>query len=242
MASPLNLSVSNAPLTAHLLEKVMENREPTLARGCLIEELVNLLGRAIITTHPKALPLLEGRLRQISCRNGLEPMGKSEQVFYNLSQHLVDRQGQLNEWCLNELHTIDFAETAEDKENFEALYVSFTFERVGKLLDTYCYVQAVEEILRMKSFAPLKLFLEKKVNPKQLRSLARELSKQDRFRGRKIVKNHFPPFETKAARLAFGPLKWKEYFGEIATDCPLPKDIEDILASPCPFWSGKRVD
>jgi len=42
--------------------------------------------------------------------------------------------------------------------------------------------------------------------------------------------------------IAFGKAKWQKYFGDIGTEPPLPKDIDQILKSPCPFWSGKRVE
>ena len=41
--------------------------------------------------------------------------------------------------------------------------------------------------------------------------------------------------------LAFGKQQWEDYFGDIGIEPPLPQDIHQILNSPCPFWSGKRV-
>ena len=41
--------------------------------------------------------------------------------------------------------------------------------------------------------------------------------------------------------IAFGKAKWAQYFGEIGQEPPLPPDIHQILSSPCPFWSGKKV-
>lgn len=42
--------------------------------------------------------------------------------------------------------------------------------------------------------------------------------------------------------IAFGKAKWEKYFGDIGTEPPLPKDIDQILKSPCPYWSGKKVE
>lgn len=42
--------------------------------------------------------------------------------------------------------------------------------------------------------------------------------------------------------IAFGPEKWSTYFGDVGQAPPLPKDIYEILKSPCPFWEGKRVE
>jgi NLR family CARD domain-containing protein 3 len=39
----------------------------------------------------------------------------------------------------------------------------------------------------------------------------------------------------------FGAQAWRRYFGEVGTEPPLPSDINQILSSPCPFWSGKSV-
>ncbi len=41
--------------------------------------------------------------------------------------------------------------------------------------------------------------------------------------------------------IAFGAEKWAEYFGDVGVEPPLPKDIDIILNSPCPYWNGKRV-
>ena len=42
---------------------------------------------------------------------------------------------------------------------------------------------------------------------------------------------------------AFGPGSWREHFGvqAVGTVPSLPSDIDQILDSPCPFWSDKRV-
>lgn len=42
-------------------------------------------------------------------------------------------------------------------------------------------------------------------------------------------------------QLRFGKEKWEEYFGDIGVEPPLPKDIEQILDSPCIFWPDKKV-
>lgn len=41
--------------------------------------------------------------------------------------------------------------------------------------------------------------------------------------------------------LAFGALKWQQYFGVQVTEPLLPADIETILAGPCPLFLGKKV-
>ena len=41
---------------------------------------------------------------------------------------------------------------------------------------------------------------------------------------------------------AFGKAKWATYFGDIGMEPPLPPNIHQILQSPCPFWSGKKVE
>ena len=41
---------------------------------------------------------------------------------------------------------------------------------------------------------------------------------------------------------AFGKAKWATYFGDIGVEPPLPPNIHQILQSPCPFWSGKKVE
>jgi V8-like Glu-specific endopeptidase len=41
--------------------------------------------------------------------------------------------------------------------------------------------------------------------------------------------------------MAFGKAQWAEYFGDCGAEPPLPPNINQILASPCPFWPEKKV-
>lgn len=41
--------------------------------------------------------------------------------------------------------------------------------------------------------------------------------------------------------MAFGALKWEQYFGIQVVEPPLPPDINDLLAGPCPIFPGKTV-
>ena len=41
--------------------------------------------------------------------------------------------------------------------------------------------------------------------------------------------------------IAFGAEKWNKYFGNVGVEPLLPPNIESILNSPCPFWSGKKI-
>ena len=41
--------------------------------------------------------------------------------------------------------------------------------------------------------------------------------------------------------IAFGKKQWQTYFGDVGEEPPLPKGIWEILKSPCPFFSGKKV-
>ncbi|MCB1115478.1 MAG: hypothetical protein KDK71_03315 [Chlamydiia bacterium] len=47
--------------------------------------------------------------------------------------------------------------------------------------------------------------------------------------------------KTVANQIAFGRAKWEKYFGDLEAEPPLPANIDEILNSPCPFWSGKKV-
>ena len=42
-------------------------------------------------------------------------------------------------------------------------------------------------------------------------------------------------------QMAFGALKWEQYFGLKVIEPPLPPGINDILAGTCPFFSDKKV-
>jgi hypothetical protein len=39
----------------------------------------------------------------------------------------------------------------------------------------------------------------------------------------------------------FGAEKWRQYFGEVGKEPPLPSDIDEILDGPCPFWPDRAV-
>lgn len=41
--------------------------------------------------------------------------------------------------------------------------------------------------------------------------------------------------------IAFGKVKWNKYFGNIRNEPPLPKNIYEILKSPCPVFEGKQI-
>ncbi len=46
---------------------------------------------------------------------------------------------------------------------------------------------------------------------------------------------------TQLPSCAFGAAEWEKYFDVIGVEPPLPKDIDQILSSPCPFWPSKKV-
>ena len=41
--------------------------------------------------------------------------------------------------------------------------------------------------------------------------------------------------------VAFGQAQWNIYFGGVGVEPPLPANIKEILASPCPIWPEKRI-
>lgn len=46
---------------------------------------------------------------------------------------------------------------------------------------------------------------------------------------------------TEVPNMAFGAVDWKRYLGEVGNEPSLPKDIDAILNSACPFWEGSKV-
>jgi hypothetical protein len=44
-----------------------------------------------------------------------------------------------------------------------------------------------------------------------------------------------------ASNIAFGAKEWAHYFGEVGEAPDLPRDIDTILSSTCPFWPEKEV-
>lgn len=43
-------------------------------------------------------------------------------------------------------------------------------------------------------------------------------------------------------QIAFGKAEWERYFGEVGEEPSLPRNIDEILKGPCPYWAGKRVE
>ena len=41
--------------------------------------------------------------------------------------------------------------------------------------------------------------------------------------------------------LVFGAKEWSQYFGAVGMEPSLPPDIDEIMGSDCPFWTGKAV-
>jgi len=49
------------------------------------------------------------------------------------------------------------------------------------------------------------------------------------------------PAKVSIPEQAFGKEQWEAYIGDVGEEPPLPKDIVQILKSPCPIWKGKTV-
>jgi hypothetical protein len=49
------------------------------------------------------------------------------------------------------------------------------------------------------------------------------------------LQSSFTPTES------FGASAWQQYFGEVGPAPDLPSNIDDILGSACPFWSGRKI-
>ncbi|MCB9093236.1 MAG: hypothetical protein H6620_11820, partial [Halobacteriovoraceae bacterium] len=71
------------------------------------------------------------------------------------------------------------------------------------------------------------------VKVKELEEQVEALRKQ-KIEQEKLQKGAIP-------EMAFGKAKWEKYFGDIGAEPPLPANIDEILNSPCPFWSGEKV-
>lgn len=72
-------------------------------------------------------------------------------------------------------------------------------------------------------------------------------AKNNSNENKKVIKVESIPesnfLESFHPKIAFGQEQWAKYFGDIGNNPPsLPKDIHEILKSPCPFFSGKKVE
>ena len=246
MALPINQQQRSVvePIIDRFLERVTEIPEPTISN--LIEEIMNLLVQPMIDQHEQAQSVLEGRLKLIRRKNSMEPLGGEEQEFFNFSQHLIDKQGKVNEICLKHLKQIPLTPSFETEEAFEARQIEVRekhlFKRLKGFLSIPDYQRASIEILRAPSLYTFTPFLAKETSGSQLLSLAQALIKTDETLGKEIIKNHFPPFENTPPKMAFGKAEWEKYFGDVGEEPPLPIEVSEILKSPCPYWDGQKIE
>jgi len=52
---------------------------------------------------------------------------------------------------------------------------------------------------------------------------------------------HAEKLKRKVEEFCFGKAAWEKYLGDVGEVPPLPKNIAEILMSPCPFWPGEKV-
>lgn len=69
-------------------------------------------------------------------------------------------------------------------------------------------------------------------------SLARS---QELNRNSKVLGKHEALWKKLTPKMAFGKEQWAKYFGDVGNEPPLPKNIDKILESDCPFFPGKKV-
>ena len=69
------------------------------------------------------------------------------------------------------------------------------------------------------------------------RFLANEVEDPDYF----FIANEEAAEEMATPKMAFGKNEWLQFMGDPGKVPPLPDNIEEILAEPCPFWPNKTV-
>ena len=246
MALPINQQQRSVvePIVDRFLERVTEIPEFTISH--LIEEIMHLLGQSAIEEHGQAKELLEGRLTLIRRRSNLEPLGGEEREFYNLSQALIDRQGKVSAVCLKHLLQVPLGDPIESEEAFEKrqteLQEKHMFKRIKGLISSYDYSKIAIDVLKAPSLYQFKVFLEREIDQVHLLPLVQALLKEDKVRGKRIVTDYFPYFENPIPDMAFNKVDWETHFGDIEVEPLLPSEITEILKSPCPFWTGKRIE
>jgi len=84
--------------------------------------------------------------------------------------------------------------------------------------------------------------LEQVVQPLREKSLQEEkrriAEEQEKLRQAELERK----MREELSQIWFGKAKWEKYFGDVGVEPPLPKDIIEVLKSPCPYWIGKRVE
>jgi len=139
----------------------------------------------------------------------------SVQVYYEASaQALLDRNLERLDLCAGKIRGID--------PHMQELDIN---QRMHLLTQTHIFrlsreLQETREELHL---------LKEKIHLKERRKLEEIECKQKEV-------------EEQVSQLAFGKADWERFFGDVGVEPPLPKDIVEVLKSPCPYWGGKRIE
>ena len=196
-------------------------------KGDQLENLWSQLGRsyqvsghlaAAEKTYQKAFARFHKFEQALALADTLSEQRKvrdSVQVYYEASaQALLDRNLERLDLCAGKIREID--------PHMQELDIN---QRMHLLTQTHIFrlsreLQETREELHL---------LKEKIHLKERRKLEEVECKQ------KEVEEH-------VSQLAFGKADWERFFGDVGVEPALPKDIVEVLKSPCPYWGGKRIE
>ena len=185
-----------------------------------------------------------------------------ETIYDNQNSPKLDELYSQLSWVYRMYNLIEASKKVDKKayERFPTFENASNFagnlEEENKLSESVqVYFKAFEYALREKKIENLDLCATKiqKVDPQMeylspeqkmvmsVHEMLRESRRKvfDLEEELQIVRSEGKDFLT--TNFYFGKAEWEKYFGDVGIEPPLPKNIEDILNSPCPFWPGKKV-
>ena len=175
---------------------------------------------ALLEQNNDGLFLCTREIKQIDPR--MQHLDLNQRMYLLTQEHILKLQSQ-NEKLT---HEVSLSRQENEKLTHEVSLARQENKRLSEeVVIAHTKITSLEEIGRS---------LKEKALQEEKRRIAeeQEIVSQSEL-ARKI--------RGKLLQFVFNKAKWEKYFGDVGVEPPLPKDIVEILKSPCPYWEGKRV-
>ena len=233
------------------LQKAQESRQRTFLyekleevythwHGHELEDLWGKLGTAYREsrqlgaaekTYQKAFERFHRFQQAIAFAEVLSETGKTREsvhIYYEASvEALLEQNTQRLSLCTREIRKIDpHMEQLDLNQKMHLLTQTHILRLSEELQIANQKIASLEQVVQ-----PLK----EKAIQEEKRRIAEE---QERIRQAELERK----MREELSQIWFGKAKWERFFGDVGAEPPLPKDIVEVLKSPCPYWGGKRIE
>ena len=173
--------------------------------------------------------------------NKQNQIAQSVKTYYQASESaLLEGRVDVLSLCAKKIQEVDSQMKHLDAQQRMALLTQkMLYELNKKVLILEKELKPLKEKAQIKEEKKLLVEKERKRQEKleqQQKEEKRIAEEHEKTRLEKIERKRLEELSQ-----SFGKAKWEKYFGDIGTEPPLPKDIDAILSSKCPFWPGKTV-